>query len=104
MTYENVEKKVKVTMWYILVKLKNMRKWGGAHSELKRVLKSLPNSVSDKKLIDVAVKELKRLELIGIYKKTGEDHTSLNPSKVKEINQFIEEVKKEMEKNSYIEL
>lgn len=103
MNYENIEKKVKIIMWHVLVKLKNMRKWGGAHSELKRVLKSLPNSVSDKKAIDIAIKELKRLELIGIYKKTGEDHTSLNPRKVKEINEFIEEVKKEMKGNSYIE-
>ncbi|MBI2668202.1 hypothetical protein HYX17_05550 [Candidatus Woesearchaeota archaeon] len=51
---------VKIVMWYILVRLKNMKKWGGAHSELKRVLNSLPTTIlSGRKLADKAVKELK---------------------------------------------
>jgi uncharacterized protein YPO0396 len=95
---------VKIVMWYILVRLKNMKKWGGAHSELKRVLKSLPSHIfSGRKLVDKALKELKNLEFISVYKKTGEDHTSLNPRKVKEINEFIEEIKEEMEGNDYAE-
>ena len=94
---------VKVVMWYVLVRLKNMKKWGGAHSELRRVLKSLPNHISGRKLIERAVKELMKLEFIMVYKKTGEDHVSLNPRKVKDINDFIEDVKKEMGGNSFVE-
>ena len=94
---------VKVVMWYILVRLKNMKKWGGAHSELRRVLKSLPNHISGRKIVEKAVKELMKLEFIMIYKKTGEDHVSLNPRKVREINYFIENVKKEMSGNSFVE-
>ena len=94
---------VKVVMWYILVRLKNMKKWGGAHPELRRVLKSLPNHISGRKIVEKAVKELMKLEFIMIYKKTGEDHVSLNPKKVREINYFIENVKKEMSGNSFVE-
>lgn len=94
---------IDIVMWHILVKLKNMKKWGGAHSELKRVLKSLPSQIlSNRKLADNAVKELKRLDFIGVYKKTGEDHISLNPRKVKEINNFVEEIKKNIEGNYHI--
>lgn len=89
-----MEEKVKVVMWFILTKLRNMRKWGGAHSEVKRVLKSLPDSCKDKKLIKKAVKNLVNNKYIGIYKKTGEDHVSLNPKKVKEINMFLNKIKK----------
>ena len=94
---------IKVIMWYILVRLKNMKKWGGAHSELRRILKSLPNHISGRKLAEKAVKELMKLEFIMVYKKTGEDHVSLNPRRVKDINDFIEEVKKEMKGNSFVE-
>ena len=88
-----MEQEIRVIMWFILIKLKNMRKWGGAHSELTRILKSLPNSCKDNRLIKKAVKNLVNLEYIGIYKKTGEDHVSLNPRKVEEINKFLVEVK-----------
>lgn len=90
---------VKVIMFFILVRLKNMRKWGGAHSELKRVLKSLPDSCKEKKLIKMAVKNLVNFGFVGIYKKTGQDHVSLNPRKMKEINEFLNEVKILMDKN-----
>lgn len=95
-----MEKEVKLVMWYILVRLENTLKWGGAHSELKRVIKSLPSRMTEsaqgKKLVKKAIKNLVNLEFIGIYKKTGEDHTSLNPRKSGEIKRFIQEVKDEM--------
>ena len=94
---------VKVVMWYILLRLKNMKKWGGAHSELRRVLKSLPGHISGRKIVEKAVKELMKLEFIAVYKKTGEDHVSLNPRKVKDINDFIENVKKEMGEDGFVE-
>ena len=93
---KKVQVEVKVIMWFILVRLKNMRKWGGSHSELKRVLKSLPDSCKEKRLIQKAVKNLVNLGFVGIYKKTGEDHISLNPRKVKEINDFLIDVKEIM--------
>ena len=91
-----MEQEIKTIMGFILIRLKNMRKWGGAHSELTRVLKSLPDSCKDNRLIKKAVKNLVNLEYIGIYKKTGEDHVSLNPRKVEEINKFLTEVKDSM--------
>ncbi len=83
----------KAIMWFILVRLKNMRKWGASHSELKMVLKSLPASCKDKKLIEKTVKNLVNLGFVTISKKTGEEHISLNPRQAKEINHFIIEVK-----------
>ncbi|MBS3156946.1 hypothetical protein J4442_02115 [Candidatus Woesearchaeota archaeon] len=94
---------IKIVMWYILVRLKNMRKWGGAHSELKRVLKSLPSHISNRKSVDKAVKELNNLSLIGVYKKTGEEHVSLNSRKVSEINNFIDEVQEKINGNDFVE-
>ncbi len=92
-----MENKIKVVMWFVLVRLQNMRKWGGAHSELKRVLKSLPAHIyKDKKLIKKAVKELVKSDFVMLYKKTGELHTSLNPRKVKEINECLNKVKQSM--------
>ena len=93
---------IRAVMWFVLVRLSNMRKWGGAHSELKRVLKSLPDSCKDKKLIKKAIKNLINLGYIGIYKKTGEEHVSLNPRKVKEINGFLDKFKEEMEKRKIL--
>ena len=92
----------KAIMWFILVKLKNMRKWGASHSELKRVLKSLPNSCKDKKLIERAVNNLVNLGFVIISKKTGEDHISLNPRKAKEINHFIIGVKDIVGDNQFL--
>lgn len=92
---------IMIVMWFILTKLSNMRKWGGAHSELKRVLKSLPDSCKDKKLIKKAVRNLVNFGYIGIYKKTGEDHVSLNPRRVKEINEFLDKTKELIGKRKF---
>ena len=101
-----IEKEVKVIMWYIIIRLQNMRKWGGAHSELKRVIKSLPSQLIEdnkgKRLINKAIKNLVNLGFIGVCKKTGEDHISLNPRKIGEIKKFVKEVKGNMEKGDYI--
>ena len=83
-----------------------MRKWGASHSELKRVVKSLPSQFTEsargKKLINKAIKNLVNLGFIGIYKKTGEDHTSLNPRKTGEIKEFIKRIKQSIKGNVYI--
>lgn len=102
----DIEKEVKIIMWYILVRLVNMKKWGGSHSELKRVIKSLPSQLTasnkGKKLINKSIKNLVNLGFMGIYKKTGEDHTSLNPKKGEEIKEFIREIKEIMGGNDYV--
>lgn len=94
-----MEIKVELIMKLILERLDNMDKWGGAHSELKRVLKSLPNYVRDdrkgKKLIEKAVKNLKNLGFIFASMKTGEIHISLNPKMKKEIHDFVDKYEKE---------
>lgn len=85
-------------MKLILERLDNMDKWGGAHSELKRVLKSLPSHIKDdkkgKKQIEKAVKNLKNLRFIFASIKTGEIHVSLNPKQKKEIHKFIDDYEK----------
>lgn len=101
----SIEKEIELIMWHFLVRLENMRKWGGSHSEFKRVTKSLPShlaSAKGKKLIEKAIKNLVNLGFIGIYKKSGEDHTSLNPKKAKEIKEFIKEVEESMKGNYYV--
>lgn len=103
---KDIEKEVKLIMWYFLIRLENMKKWGGAHSELSRVIKSLPSQLAEtakgKKSIKKAIKNLVNLDFIGIYKKTGEDHTSLNPRKKGEIKEFIKQVKESMMGNDYV--
>lgn len=81
----------------ILERLNNMSKWGGAHSELKRVLKSLPSHLSNsnqgKKQINKAVKYLTNRRYLLSKPSTGEIHVSLNPRMTKEIRRFIDEHK-----------
>jgi len=92
-----IEKEVELIMWHVLIKLINMRKWGGSHSELKRVLKSLPlhfkSNSEQKRRVNKAVKTLVNFNFIFIKPSTGELHVSLNPRKSKEISEFINRVK-----------
>ena len=84
-------------------KVEKYEEMGWCSFWIKRVLKSLPTPLSSKKSIDNAVKELRNLGFIGIYKKTGEDHVSLNPRKVKDINKFMDEVEGRVEGNDFVE-
>lgn len=85
-------------MWFILVKLTNMKKFGGAHTSLRNITKGLPSSITanrdGKKLIQESVKELSRNEFLLAKPSTGEIHISLNPRKIKEIREFIEKYKR----------
>ena len=84
-------------IWFILVKLANMKKFGGAHTALRNITKSLPSSIISnkrgKKLIEIAVKELIKREFLLAKPSTGETHISLNPRKTKEIWEFIDKYK-----------
>ncbi len=70
---------------------------GGSHSELKKVLKTLPshfrNNNEEKRRVNKAVKSLVNLGFIFIKPSTGELHVSLNPRKSKEISEFVNRVK-----------
>jgi len=91
---EKESKDVSLIAKLILERLNNMDKWGGAHSELKRVVKSLPSYLKDnnqgKKKINKAIKLLVNQRLLMIKPSTGEFHVSLNPRMKKEIYEFIE--------------
>jgi len=55
-------------MCFILNKLTNMRKFGGAHTEIKNITKGLPSSITSthmgRKRIQKAIKDLINLEFL----------------------------------------
>lgn len=83
----------------ILQKLVRGNIWGGKHTPFDFVRKGVPehyrNTPKGQRFLDRAVKELMNAEWITIIlKRTGkgsEEHVSLNPRKVSEIKQFLEE-------------
>lgn len=83
--------------WFILVKLTNMKKFGGAHTALRNITKGLPSSITSnnkgRKLIETAIKELIKTGFLLAKPSTGEIHVSLNPHKTKEIWEFIQKHK-----------
>jgi len=78
----------------ILVKLINLRIWGGKHTEIKNLAKGFPdNFLSNKdnqKLLQRVIKDMINDELLLTKKSTDEIHISLNPRKSGEIKKFIE--------------
>ena len=84
-----MEKEVELIMKHFLIRLVNMGKWGGAHSELKKVIKSLPTflreSKKGRKQINKAIKLMVNQSFLLIKPSTGELHVSLNSHKSKEI-------------------
>jgi hypothetical protein len=102
-----MEKEEKLIIEHILTRLRNMCKWGGAHSELKRVVKSLPTYLREskrgRKQVNDAIKFMVNQGFLLIKPSTGELHVSLNPRKVKEISEFSKEEQKEQgEQNGLI--
>lgn len=81
----------------ILQKLIRANIWGGKHTSLDFVIKGVPehyrNIHKGKKEIEKTIKELKNDEWIIItIKRTGkgtDEHVSLNPRKVSEIQEFL---------------
>ena len=74
-----------------LRKLLNLNIWGGRHTELKNLQKSLPDHLRGCKESKEAVKELINKEFLNIKLSTGEKHVSLNSHKQKEIYEFLKE-------------
>ena len=89
-----MDEEERLIIWHILTRLRNMRKWGGAHSELKRVIKSLPTHLREskkgRKQVNEAIKSMVNYGFLLIKPSTQELHVSLNPRKVKEISEFLQ--------------
>lgn len=83
----------------ILQKLIRGNIWGGKHTPVDFIIKGVPehyrNTHQGKRAVEKAFKALANDELIIILsKRTGrgsDDHVSLNPRKVGEIKQFLQE-------------
>jgi len=81
----------KAIMKRFLRKLVNLNIWGGRHTELKNLQKSLPDHLRGTKEHKKAIKELINKEFLNIKQSTGELHVSLNTHKQKEIFEFLQE-------------
>ena len=97
----------KAIMQKFLRKLINLNIWGGRHTELKNLQKSLPSHLRGSKDAKKAIKELIKKEFLKIKPSTGEYHVSLNSHKQKEIyigsatklGDRVKEGRKEIQKN-----
>lgn len=74
-----------------LRKLLNLNIWGGRHTELKNLQKSLPDYLKGCKESKEAIKDLINKGFLNIKLSTGEKHVSLNSHKQKEIYEFLQE-------------
>jgi len=72
-----------------LRKLLNLNIWGGRHTEIKNLQKSLPSHLRGIKENKKAIKELINRGFLNIKPSTGEYHVSLNSHKQKEIYDFL---------------
>ncbi len=77
-------------MKIFLRKLINLNIWGGRHTELRNLAKSLPKHARGGKEVRLAIKELINRSFINIKMSTGEYHVSLNSHMQKEIYDFLE--------------
>ncbi len=73
-----------------LRKLMNFGIWGGRHTEIRNLQKSLPSHLRGCKESKEDVKELINKQFLIIKPSTGEKHVSLNSHKQKEIYDFLE--------------
>lgn len=76
-------------MKIFLRKLVNLNIWGGRHTDLKNLKKSLPKHLRGGKEAKEAIKELIKIDFLILKKSTFEWHVSLNSHKQSEIYRFI---------------
>jgi len=81
---------IEAIMKRFLRKLVNLNIWGGRHTELRNLLKSLPRHLRGSKEAKGAIRELLRRGFITIKRSTMEYHVSLNSHMQKEIYGFLE--------------
>lgn len=72
--------------WWFLT---NLNIWGGRHTELRNLKKSIPTHLRGEKVTEKAIKELINMEFIIAKRSTGEIHISLNSPKQQEIYEFV---------------
>lgn len=68
--------------------LKNKRKFGGAHTETIHLKNCVPRHLRGEKIVDEAIKDLFNKDILINKQSTGEKHCSLNPNKLKEIEEM----------------
>lgn len=68
--------------------LKNKRKFGGAHTETIHLRNCVPKHLRGKKIVDLSIKDLFDKGILINKQSTGEKHCSLNPAKLKEIEEI----------------
>ena len=71
--------------------LKNKKKYGGAHTETIHLKNCVPKHLRGEKIVEEAISELFRREILLNKKSVGEQHCSLNTAKLKEINEIERE-------------
>jgi len=78
---------------FILRKLINFGKVGGAHTSVLNLSKGLPGHIRDNKKgqkeIKKAIKNLINESFLLSKPSTGEQHISINPRKIKEIKELL---------------
>ncbi len=77
----NIQKK-------IIRMLKNKKKYKGAHTETKNLRNCVPKHLRGEKVVDEAISNLFQKRILINKKSTGQDHCSLNSSKLKEIDEI----------------
>jgi len=68
--------------------LKNKKKYGGAHTETIHLRNCVPKHSRGQKVVEEAISDLFKKGILINKKSTGEEHCSLNSSKLKEINEI----------------
>ena len=68
--------------------LKNKRKYKGAHTETKHLKNCVPKHLRGSNIVDEAISDLFKRGILINKKSTGQDHCSLDNSKLKEINEI----------------
>ena len=63
--------------------LKNKKKFGGAHTETAHLRNCVPTHLRGQKIVDEAILDLFKKDILINKKSTGELHCSLNNSKLK---------------------
>jgi len=68
--------------------LKNKRKYKGSHTETKHLRNCVPKHLRGSKIVGEAISDLFKRGILINKKSTGQDHCSLDNSKLKEINEI----------------
>ncbi|MBI2043400.1 hypothetical protein HYT25_03360 [Candidatus Pacearchaeota archaeon] len=89
----------KAIMKRFLRKLVNLNIWGGRHTEVRNLQKSLPDHLRGTKEHKNAIKELINLGFLNVKPSTGEMHVSLNSHKQKKFLNFCRKKKNEFPEN-----